>query len=165
MPRCQSCGDEITQQELEDGWHHLGESPCGFRWSPTQPAPQPDASAKTFGWRLTLPNHMAMTLGDGLFTLGRATAGLPGQVLELFSQVSREHLNLEVLPDTLRVWALADKNPSFAYPASEASSPDDQLHPTLLQPGDPVVLRAGGTDSLVVQLAQCCFIKIDRGEA
>lgn len=163
MASCPRCGNTITDRELVAGEHVEGLTACGERFPPPQ-TPAHEAAAAAYGWRLTLPNHLRLPLVNGSYAVGRSSRGVLGDSLRLFGQVSKHHLTLEVATDILRVYVLPEKNPVFTQPAGD-SVDRAQLGLTELLPGEPVVLRAGDGDAVTLLIAQCCFLKIDRGEA
>jgi hypothetical protein len=111
------------------------------------------------GWRLTLPNHAVVRLNPGLVRVGRASEGTIGDVLQYFPHVHREHLSLNVHNTTLELKVPKKvTNPVFLY---SPESPE----PGRLEPGGSVALDDTVSNTCIVCLGQCCFIKIDRGEA
>ncbi len=126
------------------------------------------APSTTYGWRLTLPNHARVPLPKGAVKVGRGRdvpASIAG-VLQLFPDVSREHLALNVTDQMVRIEFIADAGPPVAL--FEISGPDatpesfqkatrelKRMKFHILEPGKTVVLKLG----------QTCFIQIDRGEA
>lgn len=156
---CEDCG--FSNPEGVDKCSQCGSQRPGTRVSDT--APLSEHAGPRHGWRLTLPNHVTVPLNDGEFLVGRATEGLVGQVLQLFDTVSREHLRLNVTADHLEVIL----NPTATSPTFEYAAPDaGQPELATPRPLKPNRVRALSTsDSLTLCLGQCCFIRIDRGEA
>jgi len=120
---------------------------------------------RRYGWRMILPNHTIVPLevtGRPL-VVGRASEGPIGRVLQLFGQVSQEQLTLEVRDDSLTIFrSERATNPTFEFPAAvDANDPLLQSPPGVLPRRRD--LRAG--ESVELCLAQCCFIRIERGEA
>lgn len=137
---------------------------CGAPINHPEPPRLDPEPVRRHGWRLTLPNHVRVALEDGAIRIGRESDGITGEVLQLFSQVSREHLLLEVRPETLRVRVDDDKNPVFLYRDGEPTLAQ-RNRPSVLEPGRIETLQADSGTSLTLCMGQCCFIKIDRGEA
>lgn len=134
---------------------------CGGRnpaLPPVAPTPSPDATRH--GWRLWLPNHVVVPLAEGSHDIGRKSGGEVGAVLCLFPHVSRVHLELNVTPRSLEVYPLPNTNPVFTFDEASGSGTDPR-EPILVEAGLTVLPGQGRTFCL----GQCCFIRIDRGEA
>lgn len=133
--------------------------------SATAPIDDAAPGGSKHGWRMTLPNYTVVPLpvtGRAL-VVGRSSEGPIGRVLQLFEHVSKSHVTLEVHEDSLTILPSdAVTNPTFLFPDTRVA--DD---PALSQPPDvlPRRLSLGVEDSAVLCLGQCCFVRIDRGEA
>lgn len=127
-------------------------------------APQIAASdpAQRYGWRMTLPNHAVVPLQVGKLELGRATPDPIGPVLQLFQHVSRHHVTLNVTEEMVNVYvAQTANNPVFTVSGGSSLGAAERYQ---LKP----ITRLASIDTgrqLTLCLGQCCFIRIDRGEA
>lgn len=139
---------------------------CGYSRvedpAPTDSTPRP---TRRHGWRMILPNHTIVPLevtGRPL-VVGRASEGPIGRVLQLFAHVSEEQLTLEIRDGSLTIFRSEEAtNPTFEFPATnDANDPALQNPPVILPRRRD--LRAG--EAVELCLAQCCFIRIDRGDA
>jgi hypothetical protein len=106
-----------------------------------------------------LPNHTTIPLTEGAVTVGRDSPGVIGGVLQYFPHVHREHLKLNVRADSLDYTVpKRAANPVFQYyPGND--------EPERLDLDTPIALDAQVDNERVFCLGQCCFIRIDRGEA
>lgn len=113
-------------------------------------------------WRITLPNHVPVPLPEGHIAIGRQTPGPIGSVLQLFEHVSRHHLDLDVTPEELRVSPVADTNPVFTFAdGGDLARPETAFHPRRMSHTESVAPH----ETLTLCLGQCCFVRLDRGEA
>ena len=137
-------------------------------WRPTSPAAAPDigtqASAQArYGWRMTLPNHAIVPLEIGKLELGRATRDPIGPVLQLFQHVSRHHVTLNVTQDVVMAYvAESAGNPVFAVREDDSGASAAERYQLRSVTRSTSIDKAG---RMTLCLGQCCFIRIDRGEA
>lgn len=167
-------GDGGTRPDVGGGGHasdgHAEPGGAASSWDAGNPwasnSPPPAASTSTrgrHGWRMTLPNYATVPLEVGKLDLGRATHDPIGPVLQLFQHVSRHHVTLNVTEEVVTVYvAQGAGNPVFTV--REDPSRDEAAERFLLKP----VTRSTSIDrtgQMTLCLGQCCFIRIDRGEA